>query len=250
MGKIMRQLSNLKTNVNIKARILCFTGLLTLFFVLIPVTVEGQAGPALKIVELAVPTRYNAVEQNITYFYMVTNSGNVSLTGNINITDNVTGITTLSTDGIDVGSVLTGISIHKITQADIDAGSVTNLAYATGSFNSQPVISSNATATVIYEHPTNSSGPTNEGGLNNNGYGNDIVTIPMYDSPMYSDVSSLYNSAPSSTINVPNSSYQNHSAKISSSKGSNTKLEGSKHKAHLNKHKQKNHTKNHKQKRN
>ena len=94
MEKIMKQLSNLKTNVNIKTRILIFTGLLVLFFVLIPVTVAGQAGPALKIVELAVPTRYNAVEQNITYFYMVTNSGNVSFTGNINITDKVTGTTT------------------------------------------------------------------------------------------------------------------------------------------------------------
>jgi hypothetical protein len=250
MEKIMKQLSNLKTNVNIKTRILIFTGLLVLFFVLIPVTVAGQAGPALKIVELAVPTRYNAVEQNITYFYMVTNSGNVSFTGNINITDNVTGTTTLSTDGLDVGSILTGISIHTITQADIDAGSVTNLAYATGSFNSQPVISSNATATVIYEHPTNSSGPTNEGGLNNNGYGDGIVPIPMYDSPIYSNVPSLYSSTPSSIINVPNSSYQNHQAKISSSKGSKTKLKGSKHIAHLNKHKQKNHTKNHKQKRN
>jgi hypothetical protein len=250
MGIIMKKVHGIKANVNMETRILIFTGLVVLFFVLIPVTVAGQAGPALKIVELAVPTRYNAVEQNITYFYMVTNSGNVSLTGNINITDNVTGTTTLSTDGIDVGSVLTGISIHTITQADIDAGSVTNLAYTTGSFNSQPVISSNATATVIYEHPANSSGPTNEGGLNNNGYGDAIVTIPMYDSPMYSDVPSLYSSAPSSIINVPNSSYQNHMAKISSSKGSNTKLEGSKHKAHLNKHKQKNHTKNHKQKRN
>jgi hypothetical protein len=157
----MKKISSVKANVNIKTRILIFTGLLVLFFVLIPVTLPVSDGSSFEIVELAVPTRYNAVEQNITYFYMVTNSGNVSLTGNINITDNVTGTTTLSTDGLEVGSILTGISIHTITQADIDAGSVTNLAYATGSFNNQPVISSNTTATVIYEHPTNSSGPTN-----------------------------------------------------------------------------------------
>jgi hypothetical protein len=250
MEVIMNKVHGVKAKVNMKTRILIFTGLLVLFLVLSSVAVAGRAGPALKIVELAFPTRYTGVEQNITYFYMVTNSGDVSLTGDINITDNLTGTTTLSTDGIEAGSILTGISIHTITRADIDAGSVTNLAYATGSFKNQPVISSNATATVIYEHQTNSSEPTNEGGLNNNWYGDGIVPIPIYNSPMYSDVPSLYSSAPASIINVPNLSYQNHTAKISSSKGSKTKLKGSKHKAHLSKHKQQNQTKNPKQKRN
>ena len=241
----MTKISSVKANVNMKTRILIFTGLLVLFLVLSPVAVAGRVGPALKLVEFAFPTKYNAVEQNITYFYMVTNSGDVSLTGDINITDNVTGTTTQSTDGLEVGSMLTGISIHTITQADIDAGSVTNLANATGSFNNQPVVSPNTTATVIYEHPTNSSGPTIGGGLNNSGYGGDIVPIPMYDRPMYSSGPYWYGSEPSTTIKVPNSNDRDHKAKVSSSKSSKTKLSGSKYKAYLKNHEQKNHTKKH-----
>ena len=253
----MNKVHSVKAKVNMKTRMLIFTGLLVLFLVLSSVAVAGHAGPALKIVELAFPTRYTAVEQNITYFYMVTNSGDVSLTGDINITDNVTGTTTLSTDGIEAGSILTGISIHTIIQADIDAGSVTNSASATGSFKNQPVISPNTTATVIYEHPTNSSGPTNGGGFNNNVYGDAIAPLPMYGSPRYSSEPYWYGSEPywygsepSSTIKVPNSNYSDHKAKVSSSKGSKAKLSGSKHKAYLNKHEQKNHTKNHKPKKN
>jgi hypothetical protein len=241
----MNKLHSVKANVNMKTRILIFTGLVVLCLVLSSVAVAGRVGPALKIVELAFPTRYNAVEQNITYFYMVTNSGNVGLTGNINITDNVTGTTTLSTDGLEVGSILTGISIHTITQTDIDAGSITNSAFATGSFNKQPVISPNTTATVIYEHPTNDSGPTNGGELNNSGYGGTMVPVPMYSSEphWYSSEPHWYGGEPSSTIKVPNSNYHDNKAKVSLSKGSKAKLSGSKHKAYLNKHEQKNHTK-------
>jgi hypothetical protein len=245
----MKKISSVKANVNIKTRILIFTGLLVLFLVLSPVAFAGRVGPALKLVEFAFPTRYNAVEQNITYFYMVTNSGDVSLTGDINITDNVTGTTTQSTDGLEVGSMLTGISIHTIIQADIDSGSVTNSAFATGSFNNQPVISPNTTATVIYEHPTNNPGPTNGGGLNNSSYGDAIVPVPKYDRPMYSIGPYWYGSEPSTT-SVPNSNDSDHKAKVSSSKSSKAKLGGSKYKAYLKNHEQKNHTKKHRAEKN
>ena len=207
-----------------------------MFLVLSSIAVASQSGPALKIVELAFPTRYNAIEQNITYFYMVTNSGNVSLAGNINITDNVTGTTTLSTDGLDEGSILTGISIHTITQADIDAGSVTNLASAIGSFNNQPVISPNTSATVIYEHPTNSFRPINGGGLNNSGYGGAFEPWDMYDSPIYNNEPYLYGGDLSRTAEILNSDSWGSKAKLSSSKAH----------VHLSKHKHKNHPKHHK----
>jgi len=246
----MQKPHSVKANVNMKTRTLIFTGLFVLFLVLSPMVVAGVGGPALRVVELAFPTRYNAVEQNVTYFYLVTNSGNVSLTGNINVTDNITGTTTLSTDGLDVSSILTGISIHTITQADVDAGSVTNSAFATGSFNNQPVISPNTTATVVYEHPTNSSGPTTVGGLNDSGYGGTIVPVPIYDRPMYSSGPYWYGGEPSTTIKVPNSNDRDHKAKVSSSKSSKAKLSGSKYKAYLKKHEQKNHTRKHRAEKN
>jgi hypothetical protein len=219
----MKKISSVKANVNIKTRILIFTGLLVLFLVLSPVAFAGRVGPALKLVEFAFPTRYNAVEQNITYFYMVTNSGDVSLTGDINITDNVTGTTTQSTDGLEVGSMLTGISIHTITQADIDTGSVTNLANATGSFNNQPVISPQTVAIAFYKHPTDDRAHNSE---SNNGdygryygpnYGTVFVPVPM-----------MYSSEHYGKTNIPNSDSKGHKAK-----------------AHLSKHKHKHHTTKH-----
>jgi hypothetical protein len=84
--------------------------------------------------------------------------------------------------------------------------------------------------------------------FNNNGYGGAIVPVPMYDSPMYSNVPSWYGSEPSSIIKYQIRAIRTTKAKVSSSKGSKAKLKGSKYKAHLNKHEQKNHTKKHKQK--
>ena len=43
---------------------------------------------------------------------------------------------------------MTRTTTYKTTQSDINAGHVTNAAYATGSFNSQPIISPNAIAIV------------------------------------------------------------------------------------------------------
>jgi uncharacterized repeat protein (TIGR01451 family) len=197
----------------------------------------------LTVVKSASPTSYNAVGQTITYSYFVTNSGNVDLTGKINVIDNLTGTIPISTNGISSSSSLIQTNIYTITQADIDAGSVTNSAYATGSFDNQPVISPNTTATVIYEQPTNDN--DNNGGSDNGGYGEDfkpnyggaIVPVPMmYSSPMYGNEPYGYGSEPTSTIKVSNSNYQNHKGKVSSSKGAKAKLSGSKYKAHLNKH--------------
>lgn len=69
----MKKIHGIKIHLNIQTRILIFTGLIVLFLVLSSAAVAGQSGPALKITELAFPTRYTAIEQNITYFYMVTN---------------------------------------------------------------------------------------------------------------------------------------------------------------------------------
>jgi hypothetical protein len=53
-----------------------------------------------------------------------------------------------SSDILSPGSSVTGTATYKITDADINTGSVTNLASATGSFNNQPVISSQNIVTV------------------------------------------------------------------------------------------------------
>jgi hypothetical protein len=47
-----------------------------------------------------------------------------------------------------------GTFTYKITDTDINTGSVTNLASVKGSFNNQPIISPQTVATVRYKQPT------------------------------------------------------------------------------------------------
>ena len=52
-------------------------------------TVTAVQNPSLSIVKTASPTTYDAVGNVISYSYLVTNSGNVSLTGPVSIADDI-----------------------------------------------------------------------------------------------------------------------------------------------------------------
>ena len=116
----------------------------------------GPGNPALNITKVANPTTYNSAGQQITYTYNVTNTGTVATYESITITDNKIPSSQL-TIGIS-GSVLPpgqsfpGTATYTITQADLDAGFVTNLANATGSFFDsffyKSVLSNNTSVTI------------------------------------------------------------------------------------------------------
>ena len=136
--------------------------------VLINVTPALQ-GAALTIVKSAYPTSYDAVGQTITYIYTATNSGNGDISAPITVTDDKFGTISIQSSGIlSPGSSVTGTATYKITDSDINAGSVTNSAYATGSFNNKPIISPKTIAIVLYNHPTNDR--DNNGVPDNGGY--------------------------------------------------------------------------------
>lgn len=112
--------------------------------------------PVLTLVKLASPTTYSAVGQNITYTYTVTNSGNVVISAPINVTDDKFGTVSIQSSGIlSPGSSVQNTYSYRITPVDINAGSVTNLAYATGSFNDKSIISPQTVALVLYKQPIN-----------------------------------------------------------------------------------------------
>ncbi len=111
-------------------------------------TVIANQSPALLTVKIASPTTYSSVGENITYTYNVNNTGNVGISAPINVTDNKTGTFTISNSGLAPGQNVTGTANYTITQADLDNGSVTNEAFATGTFNGTEVNSTNVTATV------------------------------------------------------------------------------------------------------
>jgi len=71
----------------------------------------------------------------VTYVFTVTNTGNVTLS-NVTVTDPLVGlsaITPASVASMAPGAVVTFTASYTITQADINAGGVTNQALATGS---------------------------------------------------------------------------------------------------------------------
>ena len=90
--------------------------------------------PALSIVKTATPTTYDAAGNVISYSYLVTNTGNVTISQPITIDDDI------ATDeacpavpaSLAPGDTITCTASHTITQADLDAGSVTNVASASG----------------------------------------------------------------------------------------------------------------------
>src|SRR5436309_1370709 len=104
---------------------------------------EQSAG--LTLAKSASPTTYNAVGQVITYTYTITNSGNTTLAGPFTVNDNkIVGAISCASSPLAPGASTTCYSSHTITQADIDWGSITNTATASGN----GVNSNQASATV------------------------------------------------------------------------------------------------------
>ena len=116
------------------------------------------ADPALDLSKSARPSTYNTVGQIITYTYIVRNSGNVTLTGPFIVTDNKIGSPVgtpfaCGTGPLAPNQITSCTAFYTITQADVDAGSVTNTASVSTSYtdyagNSETVTSNSASATV------------------------------------------------------------------------------------------------------
>jgi hypothetical protein len=91
-------------------------------------------------VKTALPTTFDSVGDLISYSFEVTNIGNVNISGPITIDDDVAtdeacpNLTTVGNGDnvLDVGETIICTASHTITQADLDAGSVTNTATASG----------------------------------------------------------------------------------------------------------------------
>jgi hypothetical protein len=106
--------------------------------------------PALTIRVIAAPETYDMIGEMIQYTYLVTNTGDVAISA-IAVTDDLA--TDESCPGGDLApdDSLTCTAIYTITQADLDAGSVTNVAFATGRDpNTDPVTSPTDSATVEF----------------------------------------------------------------------------------------------------
>jgi uncharacterized repeat protein (TIGR01451 family) len=106
--------------------------------------------PAFTLAKTALPTKYSAVGNVISYSYLVTNTGNVALTG-VTVTDNKAATVSCPKTTLAVGEAMTCTASYTIVQGDINAGSVTNTATA-DSNETDPIT---AQATVTYVPPEN-----------------------------------------------------------------------------------------------
>ena len=90
------------------------------------------AEPGLTLAKSADPLSYDAVSDVIGYEYVLTNSGDVALSGPFTVDDDrSTDESCPATVSLDPGESITCSASYTITQADLDAGSVTNTATAT-----------------------------------------------------------------------------------------------------------------------
>ncbi|MFM2389507.1 MAG: hypothetical protein RLZZ437_1062, partial [Pseudomonadota bacterium] len=106
-----------------------------------PVTILGPLqSPTLSVAKTGAPATYATVGQTVSYTYVVTNTGNISLTAPITISDNQiasVNCPAVPATGIAPGGTLTCTASDTVTQADLDAGSISNTATAN---TVQPVV--------------------------------------------------------------------------------------------------------------
>ncbi|WP_198293619.1 DUF7507 domain-containing protein, partial [Algoriphagus resistens] len=92
--------------------------------------VEGTKAPSLEVVKTANEAEYDEVGDVIPYTIVVTNTGNVTLT-DVTVVDDLTGFS--NNEGtLETGESVTITTTYTVTQQDLDYGSITNLASATG----------------------------------------------------------------------------------------------------------------------
>ncbi len=95
------------------------------------ITVNAVQNPSLTVSKATTKVSVNTLGENVPYTFMVTNTGNVTLTA-VAVTDpKLTGVTCLPTT-LAPSAVATCSGSHLVTQAELDAGVVTNTATATG----------------------------------------------------------------------------------------------------------------------
>ncbi|QNP72065.1 DUF11 domain-containing protein [Streptomyces roseirectus] len=119
-----------------------------------PNTITGTQKPALTVVKTADRTDL-VVGQTVTYSYKATNTGNVTLTnltvdeGSFSGTGTMSAIT-CPANWLAPGASTTCTSTYTVTQADVDAGKLTNTATASGTppNTTTPITSPPGTTTI------------------------------------------------------------------------------------------------------
>ncbi len=112
------------------------------------------AAPVLELTKTASPTTIAAAGQTVTYSFAVANTGNVAIS-DIGITETsfsgtgTLGPITCAATALAVGESTTCTATYAPTQADVDAGTITNSALATGTSAAGSGVESNVSSAVV-----------------------------------------------------------------------------------------------------
>ncbi|MFN8195561.1 MAG: GEVED domain-containing protein [Nocardioidaceae bacterium] len=108
------------------------------------------AGPKITLVKTAGTPSGNTAGSTIAYSFLVTNTGNVTLTS-VGVSDPKVGAVTCPVTTLAPGASTTCTKTYTLTQADVNAGSVTNTATASGTPPTGAAVSatSSTTTTIV-----------------------------------------------------------------------------------------------------
>ncbi len=112
-------------------------------------TAHATQTPVLTIVKSTTTATYDSVGDVLSYSFELTNSGNVTLSGPFTVADNrATDESCPVTATLAPGASITCTATYTVTQADLDAGSVTNTATGSGFFGATTVTSNTDSVTI------------------------------------------------------------------------------------------------------
>lgn len=112
------------------------------------VVVTAQLQPSISVSKTPGASSFSAAGTVLTYTYRVTNTGNETL-DDISLTDTPLGPVTCPSDSLDPGENMTCTATYTTTQADLDHGSVDDMATVSGTGEGDGmVVTDDASATV------------------------------------------------------------------------------------------------------
>ncbi len=112
--------------------------------------VQGAGTLALLLAKSASPTTYSSVGTTINYSYVLTNLGTGTLNAPFAVSDDKATVTCPPTPtSLGTGQTITCTASYSITQTDLDAGAVTNLATATAKDISNQTVTSNQDSKTV-----------------------------------------------------------------------------------------------------
>jgi len=128
------------------------------------VTVQASAYDGLSLSKTSTTTNYSNSGDVINYDYLVTNTGTTTITG-IGVTDNLVPDVSCTETTLQPGDSETCTGSYTVSESDVESGSVTNTAYATGTDPSDnSVTSSTSSATVPSTYTTTGTNPSSPTG--------------------------------------------------------------------------------------